>query len=228
MLFISNANAITTEVALSEKVKFNKGDVIKLRDTEYSITVGFDKGTKCAVPGFNCGSGYEPPHPIFVVNCGSAKTCPYIFMQSYQSATSGSLSIENLKSCETHQPENCFRRFAESYKEDKDCMGIDNMDGRYYCLKKFENSKMPENKNLCDLLSDSVYALKWNCFYEYAIRYNDQSICDKYPSKEINGRNRCLLKMAEVLRDKSICNKIVKNSEDTYLEQCLEIKLEPK
>jgi hypothetical protein len=221
---MSHGNASNIEVSLSEKVKFTRGDVIKLRDKEYSITVGFYEGSKCAVPGFNCGSGYRPPHVTFMVNCGTAKVCPYIHMAFSNSSTTGTISIEDLKSCETHEPERCFREFAEVYKEDKGCMNISNFDGRYYCLKKFEYSKMPENKNLCDLLSDSVYALKWNCFYEYAIRYNDQSICDKYPSKEVDGRNRCLLKMAELAKDKSICKKIIKNSQDTYLEQCFQIK----
>ena len=212
--------AETTVVSLSDKIKFKTGDVIQLKDSEYSVTIGFDKGSKCAVPGFNCGSGYQPPRPTFSIQCGKINPCPYVALIFPNDSTTGLLSIENIKSCETHDTEICFREFANLFKKDVGCMNISNPDGRYYCLKNFENSKLIENKKLCDELSPSVYALKWNCFYEYAIRYKDQNFCDKYSAKESSGRNRCFLKMAEILKDKSLCSKINKNSEDSYLEQC--------
>jgi hypothetical protein len=221
---INSFSAPVIKVSLSEKVKFAKGDVIELINEKFSIIIGFDEGSKCAVPGFNCGSGYIPPHPTYTVNCGERSPCPYIFMAASENSFSGTISIESLKSCETHEPERCYLEFANGFKEDKECMNISNLNGRYYCLKKFEHSKLPENKNLCDSLSDSVYALKWNCYYEYAIRYNDPALCEKYQDKEIDGKNRCFLKMAELNRDKKLCNKIVKTSQDSYLEQCLQFK----
>jgi hypothetical protein len=43
-------------IDLSQKIRFKSGDFIQLKNTEFSITIGLNKGSKCAVPGFNCGS----------------------------------------------------------------------------------------------------------------------------------------------------------------------------
>ena len=58
------------EVGISEKVSFQTGDVIKLKGTDYSVEIGSFKGSECAVPGFNCGSGYRPPHQLITLNVG--------------------------------------------------------------------------------------------------------------------------------------------------------------
>lgn len=218
--------AKTQIVELSQKVVFNTGDMILLRDSVFSVKIGSDPGTDCAVPGFNCGSGYEPPRPTFIEDCGKLQECPFVLMTNIKTATSGILSIEDEKSCEKNDPENCFYQFAQNFKIDDGCMKLNSPSGRYYCLKKFPLSARPENKGLCEQLSESIYALRWNCFYEHAIRYRDASFCDKYKAKESSGRDRCLLKMAKILQDQSLCKKISISKEHSYLEQCQDLKKE--
>lgn len=207
-------------VELSQNVEFNSGDIITLKNSVFSVRIGADPGTECAVPGYNCGSGYSPPAPTFTVDCGNHKSCPYVLLSESKDATSGNLSIEDEKSCEKKDPPRCFYQFAHNFKTDEGCMKLKSPSGRYYCLKKFEHSARPENRGLCDQLPESVYALRWNCFYEYAIKYRDAGFCDKYPANETSGRDRCLLKMAEILKDKSLCKKISDSKEHSYIEQC--------
>jgi hypothetical protein len=228
LFFISlpSSFAKTQIVELSQKVEFNTGDTIFLKDSVFSVKIGSDPGTDCAVPGFNCGSGYEPPRPTFIANCGKLQKCPFVLMTNIKTATSGILSIEDEKSCEKNDPENCFYQFAQNFKIDEGCMELKSPSGRYYCLKKFQFSARPENRGLCEQLPESIYALRWNCFYEHAIRYRDASFCDKYPAKESSGRDRCLLKMAEILKDQSHCKKISISKEHSYLEQCQDLKKE--
>lgn len=214
----------TVIVSLSDKVDFKTGDVIQLKDSVFSVQVNHDKGTECAVPGYNCGIGYMPPRPAYKINCGDQKPCPYIIMPFPQDESSGSLSIEDEKSCEKNKPEICFSEFARPFTGDDGCMELKSLLGRYYCLKRYEDSRRPENKGLCDQLPDSIYALKWNCYYEYAVRYKDPSFCDKYSVSELSGRDRCLLKMAEMLKELSFCNKISASKEHSYKEQCLKLK----
>lgn len=92
--------AKTQIVELSQKVEFNSGDIIILKNTSYSVKIGSNPGTDCAGPGFNCGSGYQPPTPSFSIDCGKQLKCPYVLMNYNKTATSGSLTIEDEKSCE--------------------------------------------------------------------------------------------------------------------------------
>lgn len=211
-------------ISLSQKTQFKAGDKITLLSSSFLVTIGYDKGSKCAIPNFNCGSGYIPPHFTFKIDCGDLNPCPYIVMTNQKNAATGELSIEDEKSCEQNDPKNCFGGFARSFKTDKLCLKLKSPLGRYYCLEFFNDSNLIEAKGLCDQLPDNIYALKWNCFYEYAIRYKDPSYCDKYSLKEISGRDRCLLKMAELLNDHSLCKKISLSTEHSYLEQCLKLK----
>lgn len=220
ILSISPSFAKNLLVELSQNVEFNSGDIITLKDSDFSVKIGTDPGSDCAVPGFNCGSGYRPPSPTYTISCGKHKSCPYVLMTEHKDATSGKLSIEDEQSCEKKDPPNCFYQFAQNFKNDEGCMKLKSPSGRYYCLKRFELSTRPENRGLCEQLPESVYALRWNCFYEYAVRYRDASFCDKYPAKESSGRDRCLLQMATILHDKSLCKKISDSKEHTYLEQC--------
>ncbi len=215
----------TTEVALSEKVTFKKGDIFKLKGAEFSVEIGADPGTKCAVPGFNCGSGYQPPRPTFKILCGAHKPCPFIVLSQIKNSETGTLTIENEESCTKNNPEQCFYTIARQYTSDEGCMKLKTALGKYYCLKAYESSKRPENKGLCDQLPKDIYALRWNCFYEYAVRYSDPSFCDKYEPSELSGRDRCLLKMAEQLKDKSFCKKISNSKEHSYVEQCQQLKI---
>lgn len=225
ILFISDSYAKTHTVSLSEKIEFNSGDIITLKDSLFSVEIGSDPGTTCAVPGFNCGSGYSPPSPTYLVKCGEKKLCPYVLMTNQKNATSGNLSIEDETSCEKNDPENCFSQFARYADGDTSCMNLISPLGRYYCLKRFEKSARPENKGLCEKLPESIYALKWNCYYEYAVRYRDASFCNKYSQSERSGRDRCLLQMATILNDQSLCDKMSGSKEDTYLEQCRNLKI---
>ena len=224
IFFLTNSQASEQIVTLSQKIEFKTGDVIKLKDTDFSVSIEANRGTKCAVPGFNCGSGYIPPHPEFKINCGRKTPCSYVILDDRKTASSGTLSIENENSCETNQPELCFGAFSRLSTSDKICQKLQSPMGRYYCLSRFHNSARPENKSLCDQLPDSIYALKWNCFYEYAIRYKDVTFCDKYSAKEFDGRDRCLLKMAEISQNVSLCAKISNSRENTYREQCDNLK----
>jgi hypothetical protein len=176
------------------------------------------------VPGFNCGSGYRPPSPAFSIECGKQKKCPFVIMHETKTATSGILSIEDENSCEKNDPSNCYAQFARSFMGDYQCMEFKTPLGRYYCLKQFAESARPENRNLCDQLPESIYALKWNCFYEYAFRYRDASFCDKYPEKDVSGKDRCYLQMANILKDQSFCKKISASKDHSYIEQCTNLK----
>lgn len=224
IVLVGLSHAKTIEVSLSQKVVFKTGDIISLKNTKFKIEIGADKGSECAVPGFNCGSGYIPPHPTYKIDCDGQEPCPYISMPIAQGATTGNISIESEESCEKNDPSNCFRQFARQYKNDEGCMRLKSPLGRYYCLQDFTGSIRPENKVLCDQLPDSIFALKWNCYYDYAVRYKDPSFCEKYPTTELSGKRRCLLRMAELLKDQSFCDKITFSKEDSYKEQCLNLK----
>lgn len=213
----------THEVGISEKVSFSVGDVIKLKGTDYSVKIGLFPGTECAVPGFNCGSGYRPPHPSYDIECGMVSPCPYILMDYPVDSTTGYLTIETEESCTKNRLKNCFLTYARQFTTDEGCMKLKSPFSRYHCLELFNDSRRPENKTLCEQLPEDIYALRWNCFYEYAIRYRDASFCDKYAASELSGRDRCLLKMAELLKDHSLCKKISASKEHTYAEQCQQL-----
>lgn len=221
---LQDSHAKEQIVSLSEKIEFHVGDIVKLKNTDFLVTIKGNKGTECAVPGRNCGSGYIPPHPEIEMNCHDVTLCPYVVLDESRTATSGTLSIEDEKSCETHRPEMCFYLFTRFSKSEDICQKLKSPMGRYYCLKRYEQSARPENKGLCDQLPESVYALRWNCFYEYAVRYRDVTFCDKYPAKDIEGKDRCLLKMAEINKDFSLCGKISSSKEHNYIEQCQDLK----
>ncbi len=218
---ISNSFAKIIEVSLSEQVSFQAGNTYHLKGSYFSVEVGTNPGTKCAVPGFNCGSGYTPPHPTFNINCNSHMPCDYTVMTNAKDSSTGILSIESESSCEKKQPEQCFMAFSQQHKTDEGCMKMKTPMGKYYCLDRFKNSHRPENKALCNKLPAEIYALRWNCYYEYAIRYRDPSFCENYSEAETSGKERCWLKMADLMKDKSLCKKITKDK--SYMEQCQEL-----
>jgi hypothetical protein len=231
LLFISwnhFAYSKSYEVGISEKVSFQTGDIIKLMGTDYSVEIGFFPGSKCAVPGFNCGSGYIPAHPTYDVKCGALTPCPYILMNYPVDGKSGSLTIETEESCTKNKLSNCFSTYAGQFTNDEGCMKLKSPFGRYHCLERFPDSRRLENKALCEQLPAEIYALRWNCFYEYAVRYRDASFCDKYTVSEFSGRDRCLLKMAEILKDYSLCKKISATKEHSYVEQCQQLETKAK
>lgn len=208
-------------INLSQRIEFKIGESFRLYNSDFSVTIDHFSGSVCAVPGKNCGSGYRPPSPIYKINCSGKNPCPYVLMTFPKDDKSGLFSIEDQDSCEKNNPEICFFEFAKLFIDDSGCASLKSAIGRYYCLKRFPNSVREENKNICDQLPESIFALRWNCFYEYAIRYRDPAFCDKYPLKNINGKDRCLLKIAEILKNKSYCRKISSSKDHTYKEQCL-------
>ena len=225
IIFFSTMTLSETHVvSISQEVNFKPGDVIKLKNTPFSITIGLDKGTSCAVPGKNCGSGYIPPHLTIKIDCGEEKNCQYFIIDSINDIKEGKLSIETEDTCLNKNFEICFNNYSRTLHSDEDCSTLKTAVGKYHCLKRFYSSNRPENKNLCDQLPDSIYALKWNCYYEFAISYKDPSFCEKYSKEELSGKDRCYLKMAELFKNKSFCSKISDSKEHTYREQCLSIK----
>jgi len=226
LILMSSAFAKTHEVNLAEKVTFTTGDVIKLKGTNYSIEVGGPyEPVQCAMPGQNCGAGYRPPVPTFKVNC-SETPCSYILHTFNQSGTSGTLSIETEETClkKAHQANSCFYDYARALKSDEGCMQLKTAVGKFHCLKRFHNSARAENKGLCDQLPKEIYALQWDCFYDYAILYKDPSFCAKFEKKDVEIADRCWNRMAQVMKDKSLCQKISATKNHTYKEQCDELK----
>lgn len=224
LCFISHSIfASETILELGQKVNFKVGDIFKLKNTKVVAKIEKDNGTKCAVPGFNCGSGFIPPHPILKLDCENKSPCPYVVTMIASTADSGMISFESEETCLLHDPKNCFFQMSKGFKTDVDCMMLKTPMAQYYCLEGFPKSTREENKKLCGKLPENIYALRWNCYYDYAIRYLDPNFCDQYTTSpdDISGRNRCYLKMAELLKNKKFCEKISKSVSDSYLEQCL-------
>lgn len=209
-------------VTISQEVTFKPGDVIKLKDSPFSVSISLNKGTECAVPGRNCGAGYIPPHLTLSKTCSENKKCLYFIIADIKGIDGGKLSIETEETCLKKNYEMCFNDYSGSLQSDDGCSSLKTSMGQYFCLNRFSSSNRPENKDLCDKLPDSIYALKWNCYYEFAIRYKDPSYCEKYSKAELSGKDRCYLKMAELFKDKTLCSKISASKEHTYKEQCLE------
>lgn len=214
--------ALGIEIDLSQKTKFKVGDTFNLKKSKVSLTIGFDKGSECAVPGYNCGAGYIPPHPIYTLNCDNQVPCPYVVLMNANDSDKGIISIETEETCTKSDPKTCFYQFGRSFKTDIECLKLKTALGQYHCLEIFPLSTMPEIKSLCEKLPKDIYALQWNCFYEYAIRFKDPSFCNKYSNtkEDISGKNRCYLKMAEMLKDKQYCQPIVAAQDDSYKAQC--------
>lgn len=226
LFFGVRTHAAILEVQLGVPVKFQSGDEIKLKDSKYTVKVGGPyEPVKCAIPGQNCGAGYSPPRPIFDVQC-IEDPCPYVMDSETTSGTTGTIVVHSEETCgaKKHQANSCFYQFARAYKSDEGCKNLKTALGRYQCLVVYPNSTRPEFRQLCDELPVEIFALRWNCYYDWAIRYKDSTFCDKYPKEDGSGRDRCLLKMAERLKDKSLCKKISDSKEHSYVELCQQLK----
>jgi hypothetical protein len=224
LIFSALSFSETHVVTISQEVIINPGDVIKLKDSPFTVSISLNKGTECAVPGKNCGSGYIPPHLTIKRDCGGNKNCLYFIIGSHNGIENQKLSIETEETCLKKNYEMCFSDYSGSLQSDEGCSSLKTSMGKYFCLKRFYSSNRPENKDLCDKLPNSIYALRWNCYYEYAIRYKDASFCEKYSKEELSGKDRCYLKMAELFKDKNFCSKISDSKEHNYKEQCYEVK----
>lgn len=218
--------ALGTEINLSQKINFKVGDTFTLKNSKVSVTIGFNKGSECAVPGYNCGAGYQPPRPTYTLNCDKQIPCPYVVLMIATDADKGTISLESEESCVKVDAKNCFYQWGRSFKADTDCLKLKAPIGQYYCLEVFPQSTLPEAKTLCEKLPKEIYALQWNCFYEYAIRFKDPTFCDKYSNskEDISGKNRCYLRMAEMFKDKKYCQPIVAAKDQSYKEQCEALK----
>jgi hypothetical protein len=214
---------VNHEVELGQKITVKSGDVVKLKGQHYSVTVGAShEPVECAVPGFNCGSGYIPPAPTFQEKC-AAPPCPYFFAPEVKDGNTADLTIHNEKSCEQlkAQANTCFYSYARTLKSAEGCSILKGAVGRYYCLQVYAVA-LPQFRDVCDGLPADIHALRENCYYDWAIRYRDARFCNKFDPKDFGGAERCWLKMAEVLKDRSLCRNIKK--EPSYVEQCRALK----
>ncbi len=226
IIFTQPSFAREHTVSIGEHIRVASEDRVKLKDSYYSVRVERNPGTSCAVPGFNCGSGYIPPHIVFISDCGKEKYCPFVAVSTSGDDKTADLVIRDEKSCEAekHNSNICFYDFARQFKTDLGCSSLKSALGRYYCLEFYQDSKRPENKSLCDQLPAEIYALRWNCFANYAVRYRDPTFCDKYSEQDVDGKDRCYLKMAEIFSDQQHCKKISESKSNTYKEQCSKLK----
>ncbi len=212
----STSQAKTHIVELSKTVAVEVGDTLKTKDGAYTAVIKMSKASDCAVPGFNCGAGYRPSAAYVEESCIGKKCIGK--GRVYFFAGKLVFSLENEQSClERDFNESCFYALSEGVKKATDCNNFNSPTGKYICLSKFPLSNHEQFRSLCDQLPKS---LRWNCYYEWAQKYKDSGFCEKYPPKEFNGRNRCYLKLAELLRSKALCEKIIKRKEDSYHEQC--------
>ena len=211
-------------VSISQTIPVTLGDTIQTKDKLYSAIVKITKSSDCAVPGFNCGAGYQPARYYLEESC---KKDPCENSGSvYYSGEKLVFSLENEQSClKKKNNKTCFYSLYKRVLIDSDCSKFESTTGKYYCLNKFSQSRLKSNRELCDKLPSGTYALKWNCFYEWAIRYKDPLFCEKYSASQLSGRNRCFLKMANLLKSKAMCKKIIKSKDDSYLEQCFDLNL---
>jgi hypothetical protein len=214
---------VVHEVELGQKITVKSGEGVKLKGQDYSVTVGAPhEPVACAVPGFNCGSGYIPPAPTFQENC-TASPCPYFFATEVKDASTANLTIHNEKSCEQlkAQASACFYSYARTLKSAEGCSTLKGALGKYHCLQVYSVA-LPQFRSVCDELPSDIQGLRENCYYDWAIRYRDASYCKKFDAKDFSGAERCWLKMAELLNDRSLCRNIKK--EPSYVAQCQALK----
>lgn len=223
ILYLVISNVVfgeTHNIELSQQINVEIEDVVKTKDGSYSAVIKMSEASDCAVPGFNCGAGYRPSAPYIEETC-KAKSCDGKG-SVYYSAGKLVFSLENEESCLTKKNnQTCFHLLTKDVQADKDCNKFNSHVAKYYCLNNFDQSNLKENRDLCDKLPSDIYGLKWNCFYEWAIRYKDPSFCEQYSKTQLSGKNRCYLKMAVLFNSNKYCKNIEKNNEDSYLEQCL-------
>jgi len=219
LVFILNSLAAIKPVEMSTEFQYQSGDKIVLNKHDFSVEVSSDSGTECAVPGFNCGSGYRPPHPIFKIVCGQSGICPYVFVnKQILTASSGVATIESIKKCEQEENELCLRSYVNQVIKAEDCLIYRPL--IQYCF----SLAIPQTaRGLCDQLPEGKNPYrKNNCFYDYAVSFKDPSLCDKFKPEDFQQRDRCLGRLAQTLRDKSLCHKISDTKEHNYKQQCLE------
>jgi hypothetical protein len=173
--------------------------------------------TECAVPGFNCGSGYTP-NPV---------TTPVVeFLQTNPECTKS----PRPKFCEWN-----FKIVATDNKTYVDieivniyefCMGESNKSNRNSCIIRttvgndFNPMHSPDNCNRAD-----DPEIKNNCFEMMAENLNDPKLCEKVIKPY--GR-RCILFLARAARDPAICqqlktaplNQSEENERQVYMDRC--------
>ena len=67
------------EVSVGQKIGVVSGDQVRLKGKSFEVKIrAAGESVPCAVPGFNCGEGYVPPHPTFHAQC-EEKPCPWFF-----------------------------------------------------------------------------------------------------------------------------------------------------
>jgi hypothetical protein len=103
--------------------------------------------------------------------------------------------IENEESCQKSQSfDVCFYAAMQELQSDQECMKFKSALGKYYCLVRFPNSKMPENKNLCQGIpgTGKTYYTKQECLSDFAQRYQDSTLCKEIPDADNINKEKCL------------------------------------
>jgi hypothetical protein len=223
LALVFNVMAETKMVELGQEFSYQAGEKIVLSNADFSVEVSADPGTKCAVPGFNCGSGYIPPHPKFKMNCSNSNPCPYVFINAQTlSGTAGKGLIESLKKCETDENELCLRSYVDQIRRAEDCLVYPPLI-RYFCLQRFSLAIPVTERGLCDLLPENKNPYRrGNCYYDYAVSLKDPTLCEKFKAEDFSQKDRCYNRLSQVLKDKTLCQKISDTKEHNYKQQCLD------
>ena len=211
------------EVTVGQKIGVASGDTVRLKGKSFEVKIrAAGESVPCAVPGFNCGEGYVPPHPTFQAQC-EEKPCPWFFHAEVKDATHADLVIHTEDSCAAlgNASKNCFYSFSGGVKTAEGCLALKTPLGRYHCIQRFQVA-LPELRDLCPKLPADIFALRENCYYEWAERYRDASFCKKFDVKDYSGAERCWLHMARQLKDPSLCSNI--KIEPSYVGQCRELQ----
>ena len=176
------------------------------------------KKTKCAVPGFNCGSGYTP-EPV---------TTPIL-----------DFKLTNPDCSKSPRPRDCEWSYKITKTDSKTyveveilnifdfCMREENQSNRNSCILRttvgnhFNPMYSPEN---CNRVDDQI--VQNNCFEVMAENLNVPEICNNV--KKPFGR-RCVLLLAVAAKNAEICQQLKiaplypseEQDRQYYLEECL-------
>jgi hypothetical protein len=211
-LFIPFAYASKThQVELGVPTLLKTGERIQLKGTTYELALAnFFEPVKCAVPGFNCGAGYRPPSPHFSVQCKSIP-CPYFYETQVKGQNSVEVVIHSEESCAALKSaaSSCFYGYSRSVvKKAEDCLNLKTALGRYHCVQRFHLSLPESMRTVCDDLPKDIPGLQASCWYDWAIRFKDSRFCASFTKEDTDGSSRCWAKMAQELKDRTLCMKI--------------------
>jgi hypothetical protein len=222
MSFISILTIFASQALAGGQIRLKLGEILKSQ--EHQLEVHLKKfhttKTECAVPGFNCGSGYTP-EPV---------TTPVL-----------SILLTNPECKKSPLPKNCewtYRILGSDNKSYVDieflniydfCMRESNKSNRNSCILRttvgnhFNPMYSPEN---CSRADDLV--VKNNCYEMMAEQLNDPKLCENVARPY---GHRCVFLMAKSTGNPEICQQIKssplnaseENGRGLFLNRCLEM-----